>query len=162
MIELIRTEAHHVPELGRICFEAFKGISEAHGFPLDLPSVETAQAVIGWMVGNPRAHGVAAVEDGKLLGSNFVTIHDETAGVGPITIDLAAQGRGLGRRLMQLVIDRARENGNDRIRLVQDSFNLASLSLYSSLGFDVKETVALMTIEEAVAPDASEIGRAHV
>ncbi len=157
MIEFIHPEPHHVPELGRICFEAFKGISEEHGFPLDLTTVEIAEHVIGLMAGNPCVHGVAAVENGKLLGSNFVSIYDDVAGVGPITIDPSTQGRGLGRSLMQWVAGEARANGKERIRLVQDSFNLASLSLYSSIGFDVKETVALMTIADAAA-EASDPG----
>jgi hypothetical protein len=43
---------------------------------------------------------------------------------------------------MEAVIER----GKDRpgIRLVQDSFNAASLSLYASLGFDVKEPLVLI------------------
>ncbi len=151
MIEFMHPEPPHVPELGRICFEAFKGISDAHGFPLDIPTIEAAQSIIGWMAGSSHVHGVAAIENGKLLGSNFVTIHDDAAGVGPITIDPAAQSRGLGRRLMQWAVDEARAKGSEQIRLVQDSFNLASLSLYSSMGFDVKESVALMAIAGAAA-----------
>ena len=43
---------------------------------------------------------------------------------------------------MEAVIER----GKDRpgIRLVQDSFNAASLSMYASLGFDVREPLVLI------------------
>jgi len=44
--------------------------------------------------------------------------------------------------LMEAVIERGK--GSAGIRLVQDAFNTASLSLYASLGFDVKEPLALM------------------
>src|SRR6185369_3129480 len=44
--------------------------------------------------------------------------------------------------LMESVIERGK--GSAGIRLVQDAFNTASLSLYASLGFDVKEPLALM------------------
>jgi hypothetical protein len=39
---------------------------------------------------------------------------------------------------------RLRERGAVGVRLVQDSFNTASLSLYASLGFEVKEPLALI------------------
>ena len=45
---------------------------------------------------------------------------------------------------MQAVIDRARERSAPGVRLVQDAFNRTSMSLYTSLGFDVKEPLALM------------------
>ena len=43
---------------------------------------------------------------------------------------------------MEAVIERGK--GSAGIRLAQDDFNTASLSLYASLGFDVKEPLALM------------------
>ena len=43
---------------------------------------------------------------------------------------------------MEAVLERAR--GAVGVRLVQDSFNMLSLSLYASLGFEVKEPLLLM------------------
>jgi hypothetical protein len=48
----------------------------------------------------------------------------------------------IGRRLMQAAQQRAA--AAESIRLLQDSFNTASLALYTSLGFDVAEQVALV------------------
>lgn len=134
----------HVEELGRICFEAFKGIHDRHNIPRDLPTRELADNVIGLFVSRDDIYGVAAVVDGRLVGSNFLSLSDPVAGVGPITIDPNSQARGVGRALMQDVIDYAERNGIKQIRLLQDSFNMSSLSLYASLGFDVRAGVALM------------------
>jgi hypothetical protein len=79
---------------------------------------------------------------GRVVGSNFISEWDAIRGVGPITVDPDAQTRGTGRRLMEAVIERGRTGAG--VRLVQDSYNSASLSLYASLGFDVKEPLALM------------------
>jgi hypothetical protein len=56
---------------------------------------------------------------------------------------------------MQAVIDYAREHNIPRVRLLQDSFNMASLSLYASLGFDTKHAVAYMRLAPASSADAS-------
>ncbi len=47
-----------------------------------------------------------------------------------------------GRRLMQAVIERGREAPG--IRLVRDAFNTRSMSLYASLGFEVKEPLVMI------------------
>jgi hypothetical protein len=41
------------------------------------------------------------------------------------------------------------------VRLFQESFNLASLSLYASMGFDTKDSVALMQATPAAEADTS-------
>ena len=141
---LVPPGPEHVEELGRICFEAFKGIHDRHNFPRDFPTQELAVDVIGSFVNRDDIYGVAALIDGKPVGSNFLSFSDAVAGVGPITIDPSTQARGIGRALMRDVIDYAERNGIKQIRLLQDSFNMSSLSLYTSLGFDVRAGVALM------------------
>lgn len=152
-IELFKPEPHHVPELGRIGFEAFRSIHDRHGFPRDFPDVETAVKVIGLISGLPSVFGVAARAGGQLVGSNFLLFTDPVAGVGPITVDPGFQGRGLGRKLMQAVLDHAAQRGVERVRLLQDSFNTTSLSLYASLGFDVREPVGVMRAPPATETD---------
>jgi len=86
--------------------------------------------------------GVAAEIDGRVVGSIFVERGDCIAGIGPITVDPSIQQSGVGRRLMRAAI----EYGGDweGIRLVQDTFNATSMSLYASLGFDVKEPLVVL------------------
>jgi hypothetical protein len=52
------------------------------------------------------------------------------------------QGSGVGRRLMEAALARAGDALG--VRLVQDAFNTRSISLYASLGFDVREPLLLM------------------
>lgn len=132
------------PELGRICFEAFTTISSKHGFPQDFPSVEVATGFIQFLLGHPEFYSVVAEREGRILGSNFLDERSPIAGVGPITVDPNAQDRGVGRRLMQGVLDRAAERGYAGVRLVQAGYHSRSLSLYVSLGFQVREPLANM------------------
>ena len=46
-----------------------------------------------------------------------------------------AQGRGLGRALVEATIERARERGCRRIQLDTGEENVPAISLYESLGF---------------------------
>lgn len=137
------TAADH-PEIGRIVFEAFKSIAEKHHFPLDFPAPEAAAGLTALFANNPAIFGVVAELDGKVVGSNFLDQRDPIAAVGPITVDPAVHGKGIGRRLMQAVIERGRSSAAPGIRLVQDAFNTTSMSLYTSLGFDAREPLALM------------------
>ncbi len=152
-IELRQARADDVPELGRICYEAFKDISESHGFPTDFPTVEFAQQAIGMFTAQENVYGVAAFEGRAAKGSNFLAMWDETAGIGPVSVDVQSQGQGIGRRTMEHVIAHARSQGFEMIRLVQDSFNVRSLALYASLGFDVKEPMSYLALSNGNAAD---------
>jgi len=129
---------------GTVCYEAFAAIANAHNFPPDFPSPDVAVGLMQMMIGHPEVFGVAAEVDGRLVGSNFLWEQSSIAGVGPITIDPKAQNAGVGRRLMQAVIDRADANGRAGVRLVQAAYHGRSLSLYTRLGFDPREPLALL------------------
>jgi ribosomal protein S18 acetylase RimI-like enzyme len=154
-IELRRTTPDDVAELGRICYEAFKDISDKHGFPTDFPTVEFAQQVVGMLAQQEDVYGVAALVGGGPKGSNFINMWGDVAGIGPISVDLTAQGQGIGRMLMRDVIKQAEDSGYEMIRLVQDSFNMQSLALYASLGFDVKEPMAYLALANSASPDVN-------
>jgi GNAT superfamily N-acetyltransferase len=129
---------------GRICYEAFKTISEGHGFVPDFPTREVAIGVLTRLLANPNFYSVVAEVDGRIVGSNFLDERNRIAGVGPITVDPSVQNRAIGRRLMDAVHERATERNFAGVRLIQASFHTRSLSLYAKLGYDVREHLACM------------------
>jgi GNAT superfamily N-acetyltransferase len=154
------TELHpattaHVPEMGRILYEAFYDIATKHGFPPDFPSNEVATQVAGLFVQTEAIYSVAACAGDAVRGSNHILQFDEVAGIGPITVDIPAQGEGIGRTLMLDVMRNAREAGFEMIRLQQDSFNVQSLALYTAIGFDLREPTASMALSSERGVDAS-------
>ncbi len=151
--ELRQARAEDVPELGRICYEAFKDLSDRHGFPSDFSTVEFAQQVVGMLVAQEQVYSAAAYDRDTAKGSNFVNMWGDVAGIGPVSVDIAAQGEGLGRRLMEDVIAAAHEQGHEMIRLCQDSFTMQSLALYTSMGFDTKEPLAYLELAANGEPD---------
>ena len=154
-LELVPVKPEHVSELGRIAYEAFKDISDRHHFPSDFSSAAMGRMIIGMLTQSEEEYGVAAMMDGQLAGSNFLLVSDEVGGLGPITVEVPLQGHGIGRALMQDVIDHARESGVEKVRLLQDSFNMTSISLCASLGFDTKHPVAVMQPAPGEQPDSS-------
>ncbi len=144
-IQIRPMKAEDVETCGRICYEAFKGISESHNFRPDFPTAQAGIDLLRMLFDSPDSYSVVAEQDGAVIGSNHLVEYDAIRSVGPITVDPAAQAKGVGRMLMEAVIERGK--GSAGIRLVQDAFNTASLSLYASLGFDVKEPLALMAGE---------------
>jgi len=125
---------------GVICYEAFKGISEAHGFPLDFPSTDIAVATLKERLSHPGYHVIVAEIDGRIMGSNVLDERSTTiTGLGPITVDPSAQNRTIGRQLMQAALRRVAERRVPGLRLVQSTFHRRSFSLYTKLGFETRE-----------------------
>jgi predicted N-acetyltransferase YhbS len=129
---------------GRICYQAFTTLNKKFNFPPDFPSPEVAQGVISSMFGDPGFFCVVAEEDGKILGSNCMDERSAIAGIGPITVDPAAQNMTVGRQLMMAAMDRAAERRFAGVRLVQAAFHSRSMALYAKLGFDIREPLVVM------------------
>lgn len=137
-----------VERCGEICYRAFRGVAEGHNFRPDFPAQEAAMQMMEGLFANSEAFSVVAEQDGEVIGSNHLAEYDAIRAVGPITVDPDKQAKGAGRMLMEAVIERGKTGEGlvpaKGIRLVQDAFNSASLSLYTSLGFNVVEPLALM------------------
>jgi predicted N-acetyltransferase YhbS len=127
---------------GHICYEAFATLSAKHGFPCDVPAPEAAVGLLSNLFSSPGFYCVVAEAAGRIVGSNCLDERSLIAGVGPITIDPAAQNLGVGRKLMRAVMDRASERCPAGVRLVQAAYHNRSLSLYATLGFDVREPLS--------------------
>lgn len=132
------------PVCGQICYDAFSTISAAHGFPCDFPGPEASIGALSMMFSTPGFYCVVAESDGRIVGSNVLIKQAAIQGVGPITIDPKAQNLGIGRKLMQAVMDRVNRNGAAGARLVQAAYHNRSLSLYTSLGFDIRDPLSCL------------------
>jgi hypothetical protein len=96
------------------------------------------------LIGHPGFFDTVAELNGKVVGSNFLDERDSIAGVGPITVDPAVQDEGIGRALMQAVMDRSAERRFVGVRLVQAAYHRRTLALYLKFGFEVRELLACL------------------
>jgi predicted N-acetyltransferase YhbS len=129
---------------GAICYHAFKGIAEQHGFPPDFPTPENAVGLMNYILSSSTVYSLVAEMDGQIVGSNFLWEEAFIAGVGPITIDPKSQNTSVGKKLMEGVLLRVQEQGLAGVRLVQAAYHNRSLSLYAKLGFDIREPLSLL------------------
>lgn len=143
-VQIRAMEQEDVETCGRICYEAFKAISERHNFPPDFPAPEAAAGLLSELVSRSDIYSIVAEVDGQVCGSNFLWENGVIAGVGPITVDPAVQNSAIGRRLMDEVMRRAEVRRFAGIRLVQAAYHNRSLSLYTKLGFDTREPLSLL------------------
>lgn len=128
---------------GTILYEGFRVIAQQHGFDPDFPSAEFGAGMFIELLADPTIYAVVAeTEDGRVIGSNCLWQGDTIAGIGPTTVDPTAQNQSVGRRLMEHVLQRAKEKRCAGVRLVQAAHNSRSLALYTKLGFDVREPLA--------------------
>jgi len=143
-IAIRRAKPEDAQVCGQVCFDAFYGISTKHGFPPDFPSPDVAVGLLSMMFSHPGFYCVVAESGGRMVGSNCLDERSAIAGLGPNTVDPSFQDRGVGRKLMEAVLVRARERNFPGVRLLQSAFHNRSLALYSRLGFVAREPVSVM------------------
>jgi predicted N-acetyltransferase YhbS len=138
-----RATSADIDVCSRINYEAFKGIADRHQFPnTDFPTLDFSTEIIGLLIESPSFFDIVAENDGSVVGCGFIDERNLIRGIGPVSVDRTFQGQGIGRKIMKALLAQGQEAVG--IRLVQESFNMASLSLYISLGFEVKEPFVLM------------------
>jgi len=140
---------------GDICYRAFKTIAEAHNFIPDIPSAEDGVGLVGHFIQHPGLYDVIAELNGRVVGSNFLDERNDIFGIGPITVDPTVQNDGVGRALMQAVMQRAEERRCAGTRLVQSAYHNRSLALYLKLGFWAREQLVCL---QGPAPGGSVTG----
>jgi predicted N-acetyltransferase YhbS len=138
-------EEADVEACGEVGYQAHKSISSALGYPSEQPSVEFAAGMIKTLLANPNSWGALAERDGSILGSIFLHVFPPSpvAAIGPLTVDPSAEG-GIGRSLMDTVLNEARKRQLDRVRLVQSPSHIRSFVLYTKCGFTLREPLLLM------------------
>ena len=129
---------------GEIAYRAFQTLADYHSFPRPYPSAEVAVGLLSQLLVNPGFYGIVAEQEGRIVGSNFVDERAAIAGIGPITVDPEVEARGIGRSLMQAVVEHLADRNVAGIRLVQAAYNNRSLCLYTTMGFQTREPLSVM------------------
>jgi [ribosomal protein S18]-alanine N-acetyltransferase len=107
---------------------------EAELFPEDAWAQGTWWAELA---ARPRRSYVVAEQDGHLLGYAGVDLGGEVADVMTMAVAPAAQGRGLGRQLLDELVARAEADHAAYLMLEVREDNKAARRLYETRGFEL-------------------------
>jgi L-amino acid N-acyltransferase len=94
------------------------------------PAIDIAD----WLDGLATSPNFVAVEDDRVVGHGFVRPEDGTGEVA-VYVHQSARGRGIGRRLLNTVIEEARHLHLNRIWGMTEAENAPMFRLARSLGF---------------------------
>lgn len=130
-IELVRFEKDHLP--GALA------LSQGAGWP---------HRAEDWALNLTVSQGVAAVADGRVMGTALCSLHGPVATLNMIIVDAALRGRGIGLRLMKAIIDLA---GEREMRLVATE---EGKPLYRKMGF--VEAGGIVQLQGVAAPATPE------
>lgn len=103
-----------------------------------------------------------AVKDGRVIGTcALVKMSHGMFELAKLAVDREARGAGLGRRLSEFAIDRARELGATRVALVSSTKLATALRLYEKMGFVRMPLPANLPYATADVYMELELGEAH-
>ena len=85
------------------------------------------------MKGNNKIIGIALMCNYKVISGNKGWIED-------VVVDSASRGKGIGRKLINLLVEVGEKKELSEILLFTEDHRLAAINLYSSVGFKLKDS----------------------
>jgi ribosomal protein S18 acetylase RimI-like enzyme len=129
-------EERDVERAGDVNFVAFYQSAVAHGQRPNVGTPNESRRYIRHLHAFDPLGGIVAEENGEIVGIGWLHPRGPVATIGPLAVDPRMQGRGIGRLLLERLIEVA-GRGVPQIRLVHESHNAVSLGLYLRTGFRV-------------------------
>jgi ribosomal protein S18 acetylase RimI-like enzyme len=129
-------EERDADRAGDVNFLAFYDVALRHAQPPVVTTPAEARAYVRHLLAFAPLGGLVAERDGEIAGMAWVHVRGPVATIGPLAVDPRMQGQGIGRLLLERCVALAGPRA-PQVRLVQESYNAASLGLYVRAGFRV-------------------------
>lgn len=107
-----------------------------------IAEIEKASFSMPWSVksfeealDNPNAFYVVAEEEGQVAGYCGAYLILDEADVNQVAVASSRRNQGIGRKVMEALLERLKQAGADAVTLEVRKSNRAAIALYESLGF---------------------------
>lgn len=91
-----------------------------------------------------NVHVIICKVDDKVVGTALLSTYKVISGyrgmVDDVVVDASQRGEGIGRKLMEKLLDVGKDMGLDEILLFTGHHRAPAISLYKSLGFTLRES----------------------
>ena len=139
-----------VPEHADLLYSSFNNWYWKHGWGKDYFGCGPQETSIFYEIYNDLTPGcsIAAFDDktGRMLGSCFYHPREHHVSLGIMSVHPNYSGRGVGKQLVNYILDYTKENNYKSCRLVSSAINMDSFSLYNRAGFVPRVTYHDMVI----------------
>jgi GNAT superfamily N-acetyltransferase len=128
-----------VPEYTRMLYASFNAWYWRHGWGRDYFACAPEETAVFYDIYNDLTPGrsVAAFDakTGQIAGACFYHPRETHVSLGIMCVHANCGGRGVGRALVEHILQFTRDNGYRSCRLVGSAINMDSFSLYNRSGF---------------------------
>lgn len=137
MVKVRDFQKQDAPAVARLILQLTKNIVEP----------ENLTPRIAKIADDPRLRAIVAEKDGQVVGFTELSPYvipskGLVAMVEEVVVDSEARGQGIGRLLMENILELAKELGCRQVKLT--AANFVAQKLYESLGFTFKETEVMI------------------
>ncbi len=126
---------------GKLIAEALAATEKSQGNSSGFGESE-ASNLVARLLDHPEMYGLVAEAESHIAGTVFLDERAVVRGVGWLSVEPQLQRHGIGRLMMNEVIDRSLTSPG--MRSVVDQKNAGAIELLSSLRFESKEPLALV------------------
>lgn len=139
-----------VPEHADLLYSSFNTWYWKHGWGKDYFGCSPQETSIFYEIYNDLTPGcsIAAFDDktGRMMGSCFYHPREHHVSLGIMSVHPNYSGRGIGKQLVNYILDYTKNNDYKSCRLVSSAINMDSFSLYNRAGFIPRVTYHDMVI----------------
>ena len=122
-------------EIKRMTIKHLKEVLKIEEMSFSMPW--SFQSFYNELASNPYGYYVVAVENDKVLGYGGMWILFEECHVTTIAVDPKRRREGIGRKIMEHLIEKAKEQDVEWVSLEVRASNIPAQNLYRSLGFEI-------------------------
>lgn len=149
-VTLRRVEPADVAAVGDLCFVAFHDVALRHGQVPVFASPAVARAHLETLRALDPAGGILCEWAGRPIGVAWVRARGSVATLGPIAVEPGAQGRGVGRRLIEEALAQIGRHA-PQVRVATETLPGASSAPFLKLGFRIVSPLVELRLDPTSA-----------